>query len=124
MVTGGRDFPNRGFVFATLDALGIHRVIHGACAHPITDELVGADRWAHEWALSRGVTVTPMPADWERYGNAAGPIRNGLMVVRMLELRGELVVAFPGGRGTKNAVKQARAAGLEVLDLRDVPAAA
>jgi hypothetical protein len=46
-----------------------------------------------------------MPANWGRYGPAAGPIRNTQMLI---EGRPELVVFFPGGDGTKDMVEKAR----------------
>ncbi|MEM9912925.1 MAG: hypothetical protein AAF922_19365 [Pseudomonadota bacterium] len=49
-------------------------------------------------------------------GRAAGPIRNKEMLDEGCP---DLVVAFPGGRGTANMVKQAQAAGVEVLDKRE-----
>lgn len=57
-------------------------VVHGAAA--------GADRIADMCAKGMGVTVEPHPADWERYGKGAGPIRNRVM----LHAGPHLVVAF------------------------------
>lgn len=62
-------------------------------------------------ALARGITVEPHPADWKRHGRAAGPIRNQ----KMLEEKPEMVVAFPGGKGTADMVKKAGQAGIEVF---------
>ena len=50
------------------------------------------------------------PADWKVRGRAAGHIRNQQMLD---EGRPHLVVAFPGGRGTADMVRRARAAGIE-----------
>lgn len=47
-----------------------------------------------------------------RLGRAAGPMRNKQMLE---EGKPDLVVAFPGGAGTENMVKQAKAAGIRVL---------
>jgi hypothetical protein len=45
---------------------------------------------------------------------AAGPIRNA----RMLEEgKPDIVIAFPGGRGTANMIEQAHAAGVEVVQV-------
>lgn len=70
----------------------------------------GADRLARDWAVSRGIHVATVEALWENYGKAAGPIRNEAMLL----LKPDLVIAFPGGAGTANMVKQAEAAGIEV----------
>ena len=58
-----------------------------------------------------GIDVNAKPADWKRHGRAAGPIRNG----EMLKDRPDLVVAFPGGKGTANMVTQATNAGIEIV---------
>jgi hypothetical protein len=95
----------------TLDHLlkdrGITAIINGG--------QTGADLHAHAWAEYRRIPSTKIKAEWKRYGRAAGPIRNG----RMLELKPDFVVAFEGGDGTADMVKQARAAGVEVLDFRE-----
>lgn len=61
-----------------------------------------------------GVKHLPFEADWHTHGRAAGPIRNRRMIE---EGKPDLVVAFPGGRGTANMVNQARAAGIEVREV-------
>lgn len=71
----------------------------------------GADYLANEWAKTKaGIKRWVCKADWKKHGRSAGPIRNA----RMLEWKPDLVVAFPGGRGTKNMVTQAQAAGVPV----------
>lgn len=52
------------------------------------------------------------PAEWNKYGNAAGPIRNGQM---LREGKPDLVLAFGYGRGTDDMVTQARNAMLPVV---------
>lgn len=53
------------------------------------------------------------PADWERYGKSAGPIRNGQMLEKG---KPDLVIAFrgPNSRGTQNMIDQATKAGVPV----------
>jgi predicted Rossmann-fold nucleotide-binding protein len=78
----------------------------------------GIDMDAQRWAHSRGLTVHACPADWERHGPAAGPIRNAEMLKKLsCERNGEAiaVIAFPGGRGTVDMVRKARQAGVTVL---------
>lgn len=66
-------------------------------------------------AQSQGYTVESYPADWKRYGRAAGPIRNRQMLE---EGKPDLIIAFHSNlaesRGTANMVKIARKAGIEV----------
>jgi K+-sensing histidine kinase KdpD len=59
-----------------------------------------------------------MPAQWERHGRAAGPIRNRELLEQAIakamahtspgSLASVLVVAFPGGPGTASLVREAR----------------
>jgi hypothetical protein len=105
LVCGGRDYADRTAVILALDSLrDVTLIVHGGAP--------GADSLAGEWAKISGVEVRVYPADWARHGNAAGPIRNG----HMLEVEcPDLVVAFPGGRGTDDCVRQARRKGTLVF---------
>lgn len=112
LITGGRDFDDREMLFLALDRLhselGFTLLIHG--------DAKGADRLAGEWATERTIEVLACPADWKRHGRAAGPIRNR----QMLEHMPDLLVAFPGGRGTADMVSVATKAGLRVVYAADV----
>jgi len=48
------------------------------------------------------------------HGRAAGPVRNAQMLA---EGKPDFVVAFPGGRGTADMCKQARARGVKVVEV-------
>lgn len=108
LVTGGRDFQGEVYLRDRLDklrdALGFDTIIHGGQR--------GADRMAGRWGLEMGLVVITEQADWKQYGRRAGPIRNA----KMLTWQPDLVVAFPGGRGTADMVKQAKAAGIKCVD--------
>jgi hypothetical protein len=71
----------------------------------------GADSLAEAFARIYGIVLRHFPADWTTYGRDAGQRRNGQMLV---EGRPDLVVAFPGGRGTANMIAQAEKAGIPV----------
>lgn len=83
-------------------------VIHGAARGVDTQAMIAAQTLP-------GVKHLPFAADWHTHGRAAGPIRNKRMLD---EGKPDLVIAFPGGRGTANMVKQARAAGIEVREVK------
>lgn len=106
LVCGGRDFADYDHVRETLDAfidLGITELIHGGAN--------GADALAARWAKEADVCTTVFNADWS-IGRAAGPQRNQ----RMLDFgRPDVVVAFPGGRGTADMIRRAKAAGVPVM---------
>lgn len=77
LVTGGRNFSDKRFVFSILDCIRqvyesqgstISVVIHGDAA--------GADTLAGMWARASGIPDIACPADWNTHGKSAGPIRN------------------------------------------------
>jgi len=113
VVGGSRFLADRAFVFATLDSIHadtpIKRLAHGDCD--------GADKLAKEWAVARGVEQIPYEitqAEWKEIGRSAGPKRNG----RMLKIeQPQLVIAFPGGSGTRDLVRQARRMNFRVLEV-------
>lgn len=71
----------------------------------------GVDRMGEEWAESRGLPVKRFPAQWDKHGRAAGPIRNAEMA-RYAEA---LLALWDGqSRGTKNMIENAQKMGLKV----------
>lgn len=110
LVCGGRDYVHKWKVFEILDLFKgqVQFIIHGAAR--------GADLLAREWALINSIEELPFKADWDRFGLAAGPIRNKKMLV---EGHPDLVIAFPGGKGTANMITQAEKAGVTVMKIED-----
>jgi hypothetical protein len=110
LVCGCRHWTDESAISRELDSLGseVSLVIHGGAK--------GADTLAGRAADTLGVEVDVYHADWDFYGRSAGPIRNKRMLV---DGRPDLVLAFhpdiDASRGTKNMVKNARAAGVRVL---------
>ena len=103
LVCGGRDYSDVGHVERVLDELASRPfiLIHGGA--------LGADKIAADFCKSRGYAVAQVDANWLAHGRAAGPIRNRWM----LALNPDLVVAFPGGRGTADMAEAAEMAGIE-----------
>jgi hypothetical protein len=111
IICGGRDYDDRRTLFTTLDRIDLERgpfdvLIHGNAR--------GADSIADAWAKSHKVPVLAVLPDWQRHGKAAGPVRNRRMIT---DCAPNLVIAFPGGRGTANMINQARAAKIEVIEI-------
>lgn len=114
LVCGGRDYGNITRVAQELDAL--HREIPHDCMRVIQGGATGADQLARAWCAHRHVEYENYAADWKAHGKAAGPIRNQ----RMLDHgKPDLVIAFPGGRGTADMVRRAKAAGVPVREIND-----
>lgn len=117
IVCGGRDYRNAKRVCDVLDALHAETPIamlwHGGA--------LGADWHGRQWAATKyGVKAFAVPAQWSKHGKAAGPKRNQAMLGNLTPGR-DLVIAFPGGRGTADMVKRARLAGVEVREITDQP---
>ncbi|MDR5172979.1 DUF2493 domain-containing protein [Methylobacillus flagellatus] len=108
LVCGGREFSDREMCDRTLYQLHIETPI----TLLIEGGARGADSFAWSWAQSRNLQTKSFPADWNKHGKAAGPIRNQRMLD---EGRPDLVLAFPGGRGTADMIRRAEAAGVKVV---------
>lgn len=134
LVTGSRNWRDRSAIAAAISAwlesqgtsigaaFPIPTVVHGkqVTEDRATGELHGADYLAHQVATNWGYGVEPHPAEWEKYGRKAGPIRNQLMV----DLGADVCLAFPLGRspGTRDCMRRARAAGIPVIEYGGVDA--
>lgn len=81
----------------------------------IEGEAYGADKMARNWAIAHHISYVPYPAQWQKYGRAAGPVRNKQMLD---EGKPDLVLAFhhdiDKSKGTKDMVAIARKAGIPV----------
>lgn len=119
LVTGSRDWPYRTVVAAELDKVlkahpGIHLggqliVVHGGAR--------GADQAAEQWAnemskLGFRVRGEKHPAEWDKHGKAAGPLRNQQMVDAGADLC--LAFRYMGSKGTNDCVNRAGVAGIPI----------
>lgn len=111
LVTGGREWRDGGFVSRQLWA--IHRktpikvLVEGGAT--------GWDEYCRLWAESQGIEVRTYKAEWSRYGKRAGGIRNLVMLVQE---QPDLVLAGPGGKGTRNMIAHAKTQGYKVLEVK------
>ena len=120
LVTGDRNWKRMDIIERELrkfpaDTIIIHGGARGA------DTLVGfvADKLGMK-VMESEKGVKGFPAKWDMYGRAAGPIRNQLMLTRIISYPDESkrVLAFHNNiaesLGTKDMVTRARKAGLSV----------
>lgn len=79
-------------------------LVHGACR-------TGADSIAARYAKANGWDIEAHPADWARYRDAAGPIRNQ----RMVDLGADLCLAFIRDQsvGSSGCLDKARRKGIK-----------
>ncbi|MBZ9712151.1 DUF2493 domain-containing protein [Deinococcus multiflagellatus] len=107
VICGGRTFGDHEQLH---EALAAWIARHGWPSEIVSGAAPGADQLGEEWAAENGVPVKRFRAAWREHGRAAGPIRN-----REMSLYADGCLALPGGSGTADMLRQARAAGLVVL---------
>ncbi len=80
----------------------------------ITGGAPGADSHAHRWGQLKCFVQKVYHADWRKHGRAAGPLRNEKMLACETV---DLVIAFPGGKGTADMVSRAKDHGILVREI-------
>lgn len=114
-VTGGRDHeitPEEERAFReALSLAGVSGrvvVLHGGCR--------GVDRAAAKLAEKWCYPTVPFVAPWNFHLKAAaGPLRNWMMVEAA-----DRLIAFPGGGGTADCIRQAERKGIKVMRIEQL----
>ena len=110
IIAGGRDFNDYTLLKTKCDNI--------LAETALTDKIVvvsgaarGADSLGERYAREQGYDVQRFPANWERDGKAAGPVRNTQMANSA-----DALIAFWDGKshGTKSMINIAKAKGLFV----------
>ena len=111
LVCGGRDWSNQTMTTGVLD--GFREQYHEKDKPIVIVEggAQGADTLAKEYAIKHDIPFEEYRAEWNKYGRAAGPVRNS----QMLNSGIDVVIAFPGGRGTRDTIGKAEKMGVGVL---------
>lgn len=115
LVTGSRGWPfSRRAIALVESALLHHAPIERLSITLRHGKAKGLDTLAERIALGWRWEIDPCPADWDRHGPGAGPIRNQFMVDR--EPRASICIAFPmpGSVGTYDCAVRARAAHIPI----------
>ena len=100
IIAGGRDFQDYDYLIDSCDEIlkqydNVELVGGGA---------KGADALGKHYAELRQYDYKLFPADWDKHGRSAGPIRNK----QMAEYADALIVFWDGkSRGSANMIKQA-----------------
>ena len=118
IICGGRDHPQ--FTQGQRDWLS---TLHAASCfvEVVTGGATGADEEGRDWARTKGIDVVTFWANWTRDGRSAGPRRNARMLAYIIKqarvrVSEACVIAFPGGAGTNDMIRQARAKDVAVLE--------
>lgn len=110
IIAGGRKFSDYALLCESCDKF--------LCQKHQTHDIVvisgtarGADTLGERYAHERGYAVEKYPADWNRDGKAAGPIRNA----QMAKVADTLIAFWDGqSKGTANMIDQAKTRGLSI----------
>lgn len=110
---GDRYWTSYEIIRRELDKLRPDTIIIEGCAN-------GADSISGDVALELGYRLLEFPANWNKYGRAAGPIRNKQMLD---EGKPDLVLAFhtniEKSKGTKNMIVQSKKRGIKVVLIKE-----
>lgn len=115
VICGSRNFGNYVKVKEVMDAV-IDEVQHlGEEVKIISGGARGADTLADLYAQRHKIPFTLYKAEWSKYGNKAGIIRN----IEMAKVA-DVVVAFwdGGSRGTKHMIEYCKENGIKVSVVR------
>ena len=107
IIAGTRDFSDyallRSFADQTLFGAKDIEIVSGGAR--------GADALGERYAREHGYALKVFPAEWKKWGRAAGPIRNGQMAGYA-----DALIAFWDGQssGTRDMIRKAEEKGLRV----------
>jgi predicted Rossmann-fold nucleotide-binding protein len=111
IIAGGRDFvallKHVYWLTEIISKNGITEIVSG-CA-------TGADAFGERTAKRMQIELKQFPAEWDKLGKKAGPLRNEKMACYA-----DMCILFPGGRGTDDMRRRAIAHGLKVIEYKDV----
>lgn len=116
IIAGSREFNNYDLLKAVCDKVLENRVKDGWNITIISGNAKGADSLGEKYAKEKGYSLKIFPADWKKYGNRAGFLRNN----KMAEVGNALIAFFADGaesKGTENMVKIAREKHLLVREI-------
>lgn len=97
IVAGSRDYHNYAHVETMLDYFVKDHII----AEIVSGGAKGADALGERYANEHNIPLKVFPADWNKHGRAAGPIRNA----QMGDYADQLIAVWDGkSKGTKNMI--------------------
>lgn len=99
IIAGCREFTDYNLLKSKVD----YYRKDNAITEVVCGGATGADALGENYAVQNGIPVKGFPADWNKHGKAAGPIRNR----QMAEYADCLIAVWDGkSRGTKNMIDE------------------
>ena len=114
IICGGRHFNDYEALESSVTSALTEKGLASNEVEIVSGHCEGADTLGELYANKHDIACKVFPAEWTKYGKAAGPIRNRAMLDYAKE-QTPVVAAFWNGesRGTGNMIKQAKTAGVE-----------
>lgn len=109
IIAGSRDCDDYFEVKQAIRMSGfnITEVVSGCCR--------GVDRLGERWAKDSNLPVKSFPADWNKHGKAAGPIRNRQMAEYVGSAGGLIAIVSKESKGTKDMIRVAKIYDLKIF---------
>ncbi len=117
IVCGGRHFNDYDTLESLVDSVLAEKSLSNNEIEIISGHCEGADMLGELYAKKHGIVCKVFPAEWTKYGRAAGPIRNSQMIEYASESTIPIVVAFvsPRTKGTIDTVNKATKRGFSIF---------
>ncbi len=110
IIAGCRDFDDYEMLKEYVDHI-LQNVSKKEDIEIVSGGARGADALGERYAKEHGYKLTVFPADWDKYGRAAGPKRNE----KMGDYADALIAFWDGkSRGTRHMIEYAEAKSLKV----------
>lgn len=109
IIAGSRDIEDINIVPKAMDrfyGVNITEVVSGKAS--------GIDTLGEIWAEANDIPVKSFPANWKKYGKAAGPLRNK----EMAEYADAAVVIHNGSKGSLNMISEMKKLGKPVYEVK------
>lgn len=99
IIAGCRDFTDYNLLKQKVDYYRENKTI----TEIVSGVARGADELGEVYATENNIDIKKFPADWDKHGKAAGPIRNR----QMAEYADVLIAVWDGkSKGTKNMIEE------------------
>jgi len=115
IILGGRNYKLTRDDFLALNDLASEHNVTEIVSSGVTSAVAGGEEWAS--SQSPPVPIKVFRVDWNKYGKAAGSIRNREMLEYVVPDGG--ILLFPGGTRTASMIQEAIKYNLSIFDWRD-----
>ena len=109
LICGGRHFSDYNVLEKLVDTAMNENELSGNEIEIVSGHCEGADILGEQYAKRHGISCKLFPAEWTKFGRAAGPIRNSQMIEYTSKSFKPIVIAFvsPRSKGTMDTIKKA-----------------